>query len=201
MPNRPPPQRITRQTKADAVVDGVRCCFCEEAVPVVGEQAQLKPCGCIVHPRCLIDAHARRGTSLLSCPRCCLRVGSHIHLSERVPVAPAVPCNDGSASPMSDDTLQRFYPLQFLMRKEIKAITDPSSSSEYLLLYAVRISSAFGTERFATTSVTKVLACPTRGAPLDDCNRLCEFFAFLYPLLTTPSMTPRSKINILRLPF
>jgi len=37
----------------------------------------LKPCHCIVCPKCLLSAHAARGTALLSCGKCGTKVNSH----------------------------------------------------------------------------------------------------------------------------
>ena len=37
----------------------------------------LKPCQCIVCPKCLLSAHAARGTTLLSCGKCGTKVNSH----------------------------------------------------------------------------------------------------------------------------
>ena len=37
----------------------------------------LKPCQCIVCPKCLLSAHAARGTALLSCGKCGTKVNAH----------------------------------------------------------------------------------------------------------------------------
>ena len=199
MSEQAPPRRITRSTKPEHVVDGVCCCFCGEAVPFVGEHMKIKPCNCFAHPTCLLDAHARRGTALLGCPRCSVDVDAHVRCtSQRVPIAPAVPYGRGGSTPMGDEALQKFFPLQHMLRGKMPVITDTSFDSEFLLLYAAHVSSREGEDRFTTETVTKELACPSRRSTEDDCDRLCEFFAFLYPRVTIPSMTPRSELRTLR---
>ena len=58
----------------------------------VGEHLRLKPCNFFAHSTCLLDAHAQRGTAILSCPRCSIDVNGHVHhTSQRIPVTAAVP--------------------------------------------------------------------------------------------------------------
>ena len=60
------------QHEMNAVVDldasTVPCTLCASAIPSYqAEYAELRPCGCKLCLKCLVNAHARRGTSLLTC--------------------------------------------------------------------------------------------------------------------------------------
>ena len=53
-----------------------KCYSCNQQL-YLHDHVILKPCQCIVCPKCLLSAHAVRGTTLLSCGKCGTKVNSH----------------------------------------------------------------------------------------------------------------------------
>ena len=93
--------------------NGIVCFFCDVTVPYRDPLYELKPCRCKAHPRCLLDAHAGRGTSVLKCPQCEVIVEFHRHyLGERNPSSQAaVPYKTGGRV-FTEKELEMKYPFQ-----------------------------------------------------------------------------------------
>lgn len=53
-----------------------KCYSCNQQL-YLHDHVILKPCQCIVCPKCLLSAHAVRGTTLLSCGKCGTKVTAH----------------------------------------------------------------------------------------------------------------------------
>mmetsp|Transcript_14282 Transcript_14282/g.21320 ORF Transcript_14282/g.21320 Transcript_14282/m.21320 type:complete len:123 (+) Transcript_14282:118-486(+) len=102
-------RRITRAVGADQVVDDISCCFCQKNIPYNSECVQLQPCKCSACTKCLLNAHAERGKSLLRCP-CGSSISSHKFLSAtRIPNGGTT--NYATSFTAEDDTvMQRRYP-------------------------------------------------------------------------------------------
>jgi len=57
-------------------MSGDKCYSCNQQL-YLHDHVILKPCQCIICPKCLLSAHAVRGTTLLSCGKCGTKVNSH----------------------------------------------------------------------------------------------------------------------------
>jgi len=53
-----------------------KCYSCNQQL-YLHDHVILKPCKCIICPKCLLSAHAARGTALLSCGKCGTNVNAH----------------------------------------------------------------------------------------------------------------------------
>ena len=56
------------------------CCSCYQQL-YLRDHVELKPCECIVCPKCLLQSHAVRGIELLSCRRCGTMVTAHEYVN------------------------------------------------------------------------------------------------------------------------
>jgi len=58
-------------------MSGANSCYSCSQQLYLHDHVILKPCQCIVCPKCLLSAHAARGTTLLSCGKCGTKVNAH----------------------------------------------------------------------------------------------------------------------------
>jgi hypothetical protein len=104
--------RLTRSCADDLSIisDGLVCSKCSLPIAYQAEYAKLKPCGCVSCLKCLINLHAKRGTSLLSC--CGEIVEAHqYHGNGRIPQG-----GDIIMSTEEDqETLYRERPFEYMM--------------------------------------------------------------------------------------
>lgn len=56
------------------------CCSCYQQL-YLRDHVELKPCECIICPKCLLQSHAVRGTELLSCRGCGTTVTAHEYVN------------------------------------------------------------------------------------------------------------------------
>ena len=138
----------------------------------------------------MLNAHARRGTSLLSCPSCGVPVESHQYHEHRSPSGEAVGYNTAVEAPPAD-TLERFLPFQHLL-SESKRVPEGDEDEEvgrreYSVLYTAKFVKERGGGISDIKTATIILARRAdENFSEEMCSRLCAFFAALYPRITKP---------------
>lgn len=179
-----PPTRALRNCDLSTINDGLLCSRCSEPIAYLSEYAILKPCGCSTCLKCLINSHAARGKSLLEC--CGLQVTDHQFIkAERVPSSPSI-ANKIQGEAMSEEYAKRFRPYQFMMNSgydEFKTM----EGDQTLAVGAIWIDSM-------SPRHCSLLHKSDDGISQQYTDSLNEFFAFLHPLVVTPSITPYEKI-------
>ena len=92
----------------DSNDDGTKYRWCDKTIPYPGVFVDLRPCGCVVCPECLLVKHAQRGISLLECNKCGIEVQSHQFHQSLTPKE-KVDYNNQKES-VNDLVLERFEP-------------------------------------------------------------------------------------------
>jgi len=186
--------RVTRSADLSTLDDGTACCFCGDAIPYLDPLTELRPCRCKAHPNCLLDAHASRGTSLLSCPQCGFDVESHQHFQGgRTPSSQAVVPYNKSGCVLSEAAL-KLLPFQLLCKKR-KAVEDGEIAQASVLFAASLTPSKDPEKTLDVDYVSKIVVRTANGFSQATCDRICEFSAWLYPRITKLSLTTRKDVT------
>jgi len=116
--------RFTRQSQTD----GLTCSICKEGILYDGEHVQLTPCSCSLCYRCLVDAHARRGSSPLTCGTCDLQVEAHQPSCKRcLPTGDDVVYNTGADTTANEDKIMKKEPFRYLLRDKFETLKSAAA--------------------------------------------------------------------------
>ena len=156
---------------------------------------------------CLLSGHAQRGSSPLVCSTCDSTIESHVLFDSRQQTGQGADYRTAPGSETIDERhLQTRRPFQLLLRQELSAIENSGDDepAEISVLYFARVtkegkSGARWQDNVNISTVVKTFRRVGDGLPYDaeGCGKLCQFFAFLNPIIIPPSITPKNMTRTL----
>ena len=184
----------TKKRKQNTRQSTISCAECEEDIPRDAKYAELSPCGCVVCLVCLLDLHAKRGVSLLSC--CEQQVTSHQIYNNRLIDGDSV-IYELEKKTIDDVTIKKNHPLVHLKKEKLDILknTPLEDSAQISVLYFASLMKKPDTTKVsATFSVTTLSQVGSNKVSLEDCDGLCRFFAIVKTIIIPSSITPRIDI-------
>ena len=180
-----PTATLVRAPRKRSRRDTVCCAFCAVPIPDGVSHAILSPCKCTVCLECLLEAHAKRGVKLCVC-RCSKEVKSHRIVKADQTVGAAVEYETAQES-----YIKRELPLTFLKKQLGRQLANATTDTEILVLYCGAIKKQFvrgGNCNYSFDGAVQTLMLDLHGLTYtnESCQRLSEFFSFLYPRIVPP---------------
>ena len=181
-----PTATLVRASRKRSQRDTVRsCAFCAVPIPDGVSHAILSPCKCTVCLECLLETHAKRGVKLCVC-QCSKGVKSHRIVKADQTVGAAVEYETAQES-----YIKRELPLTFLKKQLGRQLANATTDTEILVLYCSTIKKQFvrgGNYNYYLDGVVQTLMLDLHGLTYtnESCQRLSEFFSFLYPRIVPP---------------
>ena len=182
-------------------LDNLYCSWCHGNIYLPGQHIIIKPCACEICPKCLLKAHAERGSRSLLCRCCDLQVESHQMFQARLPDGHPVAYVTEESS-MSDEELKKHRPLQFLAREDLHVLQQaPASKSAQIIgLYCAVITKDPGRRLPKVHTLLKTISHVGNGpCSAEYSARLCKFSSMLDHFIFSRSLNPYKEIPTIAL--
>lgn len=189
-------KRQVRPLTRNATTDNLSCSDCRSSIALTADHAVLQPCCCVFCLECLLKLLGPRSKSVQCC--CGFPACSHQYYKQRTPRRDKVLyAKPETRRPSVDDRAWMNKPLAslFEVNKELFE-APPKGACEVVLLYGLRFAKEDGQEMF--DSMEKCIVSHTSQDSHDTIRRrMMDFGVFLHGTITSPSVTPYSKMESL----